>query len=74
IARQLEPQDQAYDHIFAMDKDHLEHLRRMFPGAQAKIRLLLEDAEVPDPYYGGPEGFEEVYRMLEGAIQDFLGR
>ncbi len=57
-----------------MDKGHLEHLRRMFPGAQAKIRLLLEDAEVPDPYYGGPEGFEEVYRMLEGAIRDFLGR
>lgn len=28
-------------------------------------------AEVPDPYYGGPEGFEDVYRMLERSARGF---
>lgn len=72
VARQLEPRDEAYDYIFAMDNSHLEHLHRVFPGSRHKIRLLLEENEVPDPYYGGPEGFEEVYRMLEGALKGFL--
>lgn len=55
-----------------MDKSHLEHLYRMFPQSRHKIRLLLGNSEVPDPYYGGLEGFEEVYQMLEGALRDFL--
>jgi protein-tyrosine phosphatase len=55
-----------------MDKSHLEHLYRMFPRLRHKIRLLLGNSEVPDPYYGDLEGFEEVYRMLEGAIRNFL--
>lgn len=72
IARQLQREDDGYDYLFAMDKSHLEHLYRMFPQSRHKIRLLLGNGEVPDPYYGGLEGFEEVYQMLEGALRDFL--
>ncbi|MFP5517234.1 MAG: low molecular weight protein-tyrosine-phosphatase, partial [Alphaproteobacteria bacterium] len=54
-----------FDHILAMDHGHLAQLRRIAPpGTTAAIRLFLDDApgleggEVPDPYYGGPDGFE----------------
>lgn len=61
-----------FDHIFAMDASNLETLRQRAPQEEhAKIRLFRDadpegpGLDVPDPYYGGPEGFVEVVRIVE---------
>jgi protein-tyrosine phosphatase len=68
-----------YDHILAMDEDNLARLERMQPaGSKARLALMLSYApdwdndEVPDPYYGGSEGFETVLDMLEAASKGLL--
>ena len=65
-ARQAQVEDfQQFDHIFAMDRSNLrdlEHLRP--PQAIATLDLFLQDADVPDPYYGGPDGFEHVLDLI----------
>jgi protein-tyrosine phosphatase len=79
-ARQVRPQDfHEFDHILAMDKKNLRDLNAIYPsGAKAKVSLFLEYAqsakltEVPDPYYGGPQGFELVLDLVEDAAQGFL--
>ena len=67
------------DLVLAMDKSNLSALRRMAgDGEQDKLRLLREfdpDAtgtDVPDPYYGGDEGFDEVLSMVEAACRGLL--
>jgi protein-tyrosine phosphatase len=74
-ARQIQPEDfRRFDYIVAMDQSNLAHLEqyRESVGGEAALYLLREfdpeggpGAEVPDPYYGGPDGFEEVYEMVE---------
>ncbi len=66
----------AFDLILAMDRENLEHLKRLAgPEHAHKVRLFLEFApqrvedEVPDPYYGGEEGFEYVLDLLEEAAR-----
>src|SRR6185369_2089983 len=69
-----------FDLVLAMDEGHHDHLSRlvqpshgqklghklkMMMGYSAKYRTL--HREVPDPYYGGPEGFEHVLDLLEDA-------
>jgi protein-tyrosine phosphatase len=79
-ARVIEPQDfQRFDLILAMDRQNLEVLhRRAPPDARDRIRLFLEFAsdpdttEVPDPYYGGVNGFEQVLDLVETAAQGLL--
>ena len=73
-ARQVEPFDfERFDLILAMDRGHLRALQRMAPDRHhAKIRLFVPDRDVPDPYYGGPEGFEEVLDLVEAACRDLL--
>ena len=71
-----------FDLILGMDRSNTDDLRALAP-AQAKdrVHLFLEYAngrtgEVPDPYYGGPDGFADVYRMIRdasGALADRLG-
>ena len=62
-----------FDLVVAMDRGHLQLLRRMAPAhLQGKIRPLLAGADVPDPYYGGPEGFERVLDMIEEACRGLL--
>ncbi|MCF8199284.1 MAG: low molecular weight phosphotyrosine protein phosphatase [Sulfuritalea sp.] len=63
-----------FDHLLAMDREHLELLRHTCPREQqAKLKLFLEfsegfdEDEVPDPYYGGPQGFEHVLDLVEDA-------
>ena len=70
-----------YDYILAMDRTHLRQLRAMAPpGARARVELFLEASgrwrgeDVPDPYYGGAEGFEEVLDMVEEAAGRWLDR
>jgi protein-tyrosine phosphatase len=64
-----------------MDQDNLRALRKLAPSeaAQEKIELLRSydstaeaGAEVPDPYYGGPGGFDEVIDICERACQGLL--
>ena len=73
-ARQVEPFDfERFDLILAMDRGHLRALERMAPQRRrAKIRLFAAGRDVPDPYYGGPEGFEEVLNLVEAACRDLL--
>ncbi|MDX1368962.1 low molecular weight protein-tyrosine-phosphatase [Pseudomonas sp.] len=67
-----------FDLILAMDNSNLEHLRRLRPGgAMAELDLFLRrydlaPDEVPDPYYGGEEGFEQVLDLLEQACDGLL--
>lgn len=77
-----------FDHVLAMDRSNLEHLQAMQPAdSRAELRLLLDfhprrerpDAllsrcagEVPDPYYGEAEGFEEVLDLVEQACAGLL--
>lgn len=79
-ARQVEAKDfQHYDYLLAMDRENLRALQRMAPPNQLhKIHLFLDFAphlperEVPDPYYGGPQGFEQVLDLVEAASQGLL--
>lgn len=73
-ARQVEPFDfERFDIIVAMDRGHLKALQHMAPRIHhAKIRLFLGDQDVPDPYYGGPEGFERVLDLVEAACRDLV--
>lgn len=68
-----------FDYVLAMDKSNLAILQRLAPpGSDAQVRLFLEYArhhverEVPDPYYGGAEGFERVLDMVEDASEGLL--
>ena len=83
-ARQVRPGDFAdFDLLLAMDRDNLRELRALAPDAEAaeKVRLLREfdpasigapDLDVPDPYYGGPDGFEKVLDQVEAACKGLL--
>ena len=74
-ARQLVAQDfSRFDLVLAMDADNLAHAERLCPLAQRhRLKLLLDFApqagtrQVPDPYYGGAAGFEEVLDLVEAA-------
>ena len=78
--RQVEQGDfQRFDYVLAMDTANLSILQRLAPPASdAQMRLLLEYArhhaerEVPDPYYGGTDGFEKVLDMVEDASEGLL--
>jgi low molecular weight protein-tyrosine phosphatase len=83
-ARQVRPGDFAdFDLLLAMDRDNLRELRALAPDAEAaeKVRLLREfdpasagapDLDVPDPYYGGAQGFETVLDQVEAACRGLL--
>ena len=79
-AAQVSPEDFFdNDYILAMDRGHLRLLRGMVPpGARARLGLYLEPSarwkgeDVPDPYYGGVEGFERVLDMVEEAADLWL--
>ncbi len=70
-----------FDLVLAMDRSNAEDLRRRAPDsdAEVKIRLLREwdaeaggDLEVPDPYYGGDDGFARVFDMVERSCRSLL--
>lgn len=71
-----------FDLVLAMDEENAAHLRRIAPGAgaAAKVRLLREfdpgaagdDLSVPDPYYGGPEGFSTVFGLVDAACRGLV--
>lgn len=70
-----------FDYILAMDRGHLRILRQMQPAdARAKVGLFLEASakwkgeDVPDPYYGGAAGFDQVLDMVEESSARWLER
>ena len=73
-ARQVRKRDfEAFDLIVAMDRGHLEILREHCPPQhRGKLRMLVNGHDVPDPYYGGPEGFEQVLDIVEAACLGLL--
>ncbi|GAB3381468.1 low molecular weight phosphotyrosine protein phosphatase [Spongiibacter taiwanensis] len=79
-ARQVSVDDfHDFDLILAMDRSNLSDLLTMKPGhCRATVKLFLDYAdsplqEVPDPYYGGPEGFETVLDLVEDGARGLLG-
>ena len=61
-----------FDLILAMDAANLEDLQAMAPvGARARLRRFL-GRDVPDPYYGGDDGFADVHAMLEKGCKELL--
>ena len=66
-ARQVIADDfETFDLIFAADKTNLRSLKTICPSHhQSKIFLFLGTEELPDPYYGGAEGFEKVLDLIE---------
>ncbi len=80
-ARQVAASDfHAFDLLLAMDESNLKGLLRIAPDAELakKAKLMMDYApgyplrEVPDPYFGGAEGFEEVFTMLDEACHNLL--
>jgi protein-tyrosine phosphatase len=82
-ARQFKPEDlERFDHIFVMDKRNLHDVLYADTEEQYgfKVRLFREfdpdpgDFQVPDPYYGGPQGFDEVYQICLRTGETLLDR
>ena len=78
-ARQLNVQDFAeFDYVLGMDQNNLRAILELKPAnSQAHVGLFLDFAgtpgtEVPDPYYGGDEGFENVLNMIEAASNGLI--
>jgi protein-tyrosine phosphatase len=87
-ARQVRAQDfEDFDYLVAMDAENLRALRSLAQGEdeRAKVRLLREfdpasaggaeeagDLDVPDPYYGGADGFDEVFELVRAACAGLL--
>jgi len=78
-ARKVALEDfEKFDYLFAMDQENLHNLQSICPIThQAKVTLFLNfsdlnDDEVPDPYYGGSGGFENVLDLVESASLGFL--
>ena len=83
-ARKVAPEDfDRFDLILAMDDENRRELLRLAPDddSRRKVRLLREfdprsrdahDLDVPDPYYGGEKGFEQVLDLVEAATCGLL--
>lgn len=68
-----------FDYVLAMDKDNFANMQSLNPGdGKAELMLLLDYAskfsehEVPDPYYGGNNGFEHVLDLIQDASAGLL--
>jgi len=77
--RQLSTYDaERFDYVLVMDRGNLNRARSICGGFAENVRLLMDFApgrrerEVPDPYTGGPEGFEYVLDLIEDACRGLL--
>lgn len=82
-ARQVEPEDfERFDLLFAMDKSNYQNLLNLAPteADKEKVKLILDEIypgeglEVPDPYFGGDHGFEQVFDLLDRATDAIVMR
>ncbi len=83
VARQFTVADfDAFDHIYVMDRSNLRDVLALARNDRdkAKVTLLLDELypgqhrEVPDPYFGGEQGFEDVFLLVEKACTAIAGR
>ena len=71
-----------FDLIFAMDESNYDNIISMIDDSNdiPKVKLILnelypsENRNVPDPYYGGDQGFENVYKMLDEACENIASK
>ena len=85
-ARQVRRTDfDDFDLLLAMDTSNMRELRQLAPGVQEreKVRLLrefdpqsagVESRDVPDPFYGGEDGFEKVFELVHAACAGLLAK
>lgn len=88
-ARKAEPEDfERFDYVLAMDRSNFQDLKNLAASQPAELQdrlhLFLDftevykGSEVPDPYYGGSQGFERVFEMVasasEGLLKDILAK
>ena len=83
-ARQIKPADFArFDYIFGMDHENMTDLRRIARNDAERAKVLCAADfmtrhpgydTVPDPYYGGPEGFELALDLIEDACDGIISR
>ena len=82
-SRQIEENDlYEFDHILVMDQDNLQAVKSLIKDqshpVNSKIKLILSYSkdfqldEVPDPYYGGQNGFDMVLDLLDNAINGLI--
>lgn len=81
-ARQVTPDDFAqFNYVIALDQSHMDGMSRLCPAEySSRLTLLLSYApalgvrDVPDPYYGGARGFDDVFDMIDSACRELLAR
>lgn len=82
-ARQFKISDfDTFDYIYVMDNSNYKVVMALAPNdeAKSKVKLILnelfpnENVDVPDPYYGGQDGFENVFDMLNEACDVIAGK
>jgi len=82
-ARQVTEQDlREFDYVIAMDRENLRSLERLAGASEATAEIGLlrayepdpDSEEVPDPYYGGVSGFENVYDIVARSCEGLLTR
>lgn len=78
-SRKITPEDlETFDLVIAMDRENLSDILKVDAQPTAEVKLLsdfLDDSwplDVPDPYYGGDEGFETVLDMIQAAVEPLL--
>ncbi len=73
----------SFDYILAMDRQNLADLKHLQEqhGGKAKVRLFREfdtsaelPMDVPDPYYGGTEGFQDIFIIMDRTCQTIVNR
>ena len=78
-ARQVTPGDcQRFEYVIAMGQDNYAFVSELCSGLRTEVRLFMEYApdspqqEIPDPYFGGPDGFEHALNLVEEAARGLL--
>lgn len=71
-SRALAPQDlHTFDHILVMDAQNFRDVQSLGPST-ANLAKFLPNGDVPDPYYGGEQGFQQVYDMIDKAAAEWV--
>lgn len=78
-ARHITPDDcRSFDYVLTMDEENFRAVDALCREGRAEVRAFLDyapertETEVPDPFYGGPEGFEHVLDLVEAASEGLL--
>lgn len=66
----------SFDVIYTMDKSNYNNVIRLAKNEKdkAKVKMILSHQDVPDPYYGGNQGFQNVYKMLDEVCEEIAAK